>query len=107
MAKDKRFQHKWIFDKNLACCKETGIWCLMYIDGKGMFCNLCRLTNTMHPTNASKIWNCEPNIRYRAETVKDHFQDTKKQTMHRDAVTIELAEYGSYFVEKEKEKENL
>ena len=61
----------------------------------------------MHPTNASKIWNCEPNIRYRAETVKDHFQDTKKQTMHRDAVTIELAKYGSYFVEKEKEKENL
>ena len=27
--------------------------------------------------------------------------------MHRDAVTIELAKYGSYFVEKEKEKENL
>ena len=27
--------------------------------------------------------------------------------MHKDAVTTELAKYGSYFVEKEKEEENL
>ena len=73
-----------------------------------MFCNLCRLTNTMHPTNASKIWNCIPNIRYRAETAKDHFKkDTNKQIMHKGAVTAELATHDSYFVEKEKEEENL
>ena len=34
-------------------------------------------TNSIHPTNASKIWNCEPNIRQRAETVKDHFKKGK------------------------------
>ena len=72
------------------------------IDENGMFCSSCRLTNTMHPTNASKIWNFEPNIRYRAETVKDHFKkDTYNETMHRYAVTTKLAKYGSYFVEKE------
>ena len=27
--------------------------------------------------------------------------------MHKDAVTTEQAKYGSYFVEKEKEEENL
>ena len=63
MVKDKKFQYKWIFDENLAYCKETRIWCLIYIDGKGILWNLCRLTNTMHPINASKTWNCEPNIR--------------------------------------------
>ena len=58
----------------------------------------------MHPTNASS----KTNGRYRAETVKDHFKKhTYKETMHKDAVTTELAAYGSYFVEKEKEEENL
>ena len=38
--KDNKFQHKWIFDHELAKCKETGIWSLTYIDRKGMFCNL-------------------------------------------------------------------
>ena len=101
MKKDKKFQPKWIFDENMAYCKETGIWCLTYIDGKGMFCKLCRLTNTMHPTNASKIWNCEPDIGYRTETVKDHFKkNTNKQTMRKNAVTTEPAKYGSYLIEK-------
>ena len=71
-----------------------------------MFCNLCRLTNTVHPTNTSKIWNCEPNIRYRSETVKDNFKkDICKQTMHKDTVTTELTKHGTYFVEKEKKEE--
>ena len=78
MTKDKKFEQKWIFDENLAYCKETGVWCLTYIDGKGMFCSLCRLTNIKHRTKASKIWNCEANIRYRAETVKDHFKRVNK-----------------------------
>ena len=25
MTKDKKFQYRWIFDKNLAYCKKTGI----------------------------------------------------------------------------------
>ena len=74
MTKDKKFQYKLIFHQNLTYCKETGSWCLTYIDGKGIFCNFCRLTNIVHPTNASKTWNCKPNIRYRAETVKDYFK---------------------------------
>ena len=47
ISEDKKFQHKWIFDENLVYCKETGIWCLTYIDGKGMFCSLYRLTNAL------------------------------------------------------------
>ena len=73
-----------------------------------MFCSLCRLTNSVHPTNAFRIWNCGPNIRYRPETVKVHFKkDTYKQTMHKGALTTKLAKYGRYFAEKEKEEEKL
>ena len=65
-------------------------------------------TQCMHSTHSSKIWNCEPNIQYRTETVKDHLEkDTNKKTMHKDAVTTELGKYGSYFVEKEEEEKNL
>ena len=79
--------------------------CLTSIEGKGMFCNLCRLTNTMHATNASKLWNCEPNIRYRAETVKDHSKkDANKQTMHKDAVTTEQAKYDSFLIQKREKR---
>ena len=49
-----------------------------------MFYILCGLTNTMHPTNTSKIWNCDPNIRYRTETVTGHFKKvTDTQTIQK------------------------
>ena len=59
----------------------------MYIDGKGMFCSLCCLKNTMHPTNAPKIWNLDK-------------EETK--TIEKHAVTTELAKCGSYFIGKRK-----
>ena len=87
MAKDKKFQYKWIFDENLAYCKETRIWCLIYIDGKGILWNLCRLTNTMIQLMHPKLGTANQIFDYRAETVKDHFKkDANKQTMHKDAV---------------------
>ena len=33
MAKDKKFQQKWLFYPTIAKCSQTGIWCLTYIDG--------------------------------------------------------------------------
>ena len=94
MTKDEKFQHKRIFEANLAYCKETGVWCLMYIDEEGMFCSLCRLRNTIHPTDICKIWNCDPNTQYRTENVKDLFKNnTGTQTVHKVAVTKQLAKY--------------
>ena len=104
--KHNRFKHKWILDPELAKCKDTGIWCLTYIDGKGMFCGLCRLTNTLQPSNKSKIWNCQANTRCRTSTVKEHFHSKKgEKTMHRDAIATQKSKRGTYFVQKEKEEE--
>ena len=73
-----------------------------------MFCGLCRITNTLKPSNDSKIWNCEANIRCRTKTVKEHFKSEKGELMmHTDAIATERAKRGTYFVEKEKEEETL
>ena len=105
MKKDNKFQHK--FDPELAKCQATGMWCLTYVDGKGMFCNLCRISSILQQSNESKIWNSEPNVRCRTETIKIHFSSSgkTKRTMHMDAVFTENAKRGTYFIQKEKEVE--
>ena len=57
MAKDKKFQHKWLFDPIMAKCSHAGIWCLTYIDGLGIFCAVCRMSNVSQPKNDSVVWN--------------------------------------------------
>ena len=108
MMKDKKFQHKWLFNRQLAKCSATEILSLVYIDGKGMFCSLCRCTNTLQPSNDSKVWNCEPNVRYRSDTVRNHMYPSvdAARTMHGDAIQSELLLASSYFVRREKEIED-
>ena len=31
MSKDKKFQHKWLFDPALSQCPHTGIWILIFM----------------------------------------------------------------------------
>ena len=106
MSKDNKFQHKWLSNPDIACCKSTGIWSLCYIDNKGMFCSLCRIHNTTQPANQSRIWNNSPNTRCRPESIRGHLKDSSK-AMHSDAVNREMLKQNSYFVQREKKKENL
>ena len=46
LSKDNKCQHKWLFDPKYAYCEKTKTWSLVYIDGKGMFCSLCRIFDT-------------------------------------------------------------
>ena len=105
MTKDKKFQHKWLFDPQLAKCSATKIWSLVCIDGKSMFCSLCRCTNMLQPSNKSKVWNCEPNVRYRLDTVRNQMYPSvdAARTMHADAIQSELLFMSSCFVRREKE----
>ena len=75
MSKDNMFQHKWLNDPDIACCKVTGVWSLCYIETKGMFCAMCRIHNVAQPTNRSKIWNTEAVVRCRTETARGHFKE--------------------------------
>lgn len=97
MTKDKKFKHKWLFDPELAFCERSHKWCLTYIDGKGMFCALCRMHNTKH-SNDGKVWNSSPNVRCRTETIKSHMGS--KTSIHNQAVASDTQQKGSYFVKE-------
>ena len=87
--------------------EETGIWNVIYIEGKGMLCGLCRMTNTLQPSNNSKVWNSKgSSTRFRTEVVRDHFSKTRDiKTKHGGAISIERIRRGTYFVEYEKTEE--
>ena len=86
MSKDNKFQHKWLFDPKIAFCDKSHKWCLTYIDGKGMFCALCRIYNTKQ-SNDLKVWNSTANLRCRTETIRQHFQS--KSSIHIQAVGMD------------------
>ena len=75
MSKDNVFQHKWLNDPDIACCKVTGVWSLCYIETKGILRAMCRMHNVAQPTNRSKIWNTEAVVRCRTETARGHFKE--------------------------------
>ena len=98
--KDNKFQHSWLFNPDVARCDKTNQWCLVYIDGKGMFCSLCRKYDITQ-NNKTKTWNSVPNIRCRTKTVVDHMK--KDTSMHCEAVKSFKRQSTSYF-DREKEK---
>ena len=108
MPKKTKFQYKWIFDPELSKCEETGSWCLTYIEGKGVLCGFIRMTNTLQPSNNSKMLNDKGNTRFRTEAVRDHFNKTRHvKTMYGCAKLIGKIRCGMYFVENEKKEENV
>ena len=85
----------------MAKCSHTGIWCLTYSDGLGMFCAVCQMSNVSQPKNDSKVWNSELNVRYQTKTVQGHLVCTSNhKTIHGDGVGTEKRKRKSYFVEK-------
>lgn len=50
-GKGDKFQRRWLFEETLAFSRETGMWWLVYIEGQGMFCLLCRVHNTKNRFN--------------------------------------------------------
>ena len=64
-GKGDKFQHRWLFEETLAFSRETGMQWLVYIEGQGMFCLLCRVHNTKNRFNKDSKFNCELSIRYK------------------------------------------
>ena len=67
-----RFQHHWILEKKLSYCKKTGFNWLVFEEGKGMFCILCRKHNTHNPQNKTKKFNTDASVRYKWKAVEEH-----------------------------------
>ena len=102
-----RFQHQWVLDKKLSFCKKTGLNWLVYVEGRGMFCLLCRKHDVTNLQNKSKKFNTEPAVRFKRKSVEEN--STSQE--HKAAVSTELLSHVSVFQkefeEREKSKEDV
>ena len=72
-----------------------------------MLCGLCRMTNTLQPSNNSKVWNTETSTQFRTDAVRDHFKKVRDViTMHDDAILTEKIRCGTYFIKMKRKKKN-
>lgn len=51
--------------ENMTFCSKTGYNWLLYEEGPGMFCLLCRKHNVANTKNKSKKFNMEPAVRFK------------------------------------------
>ena len=107
MSKHKNFKHKWLFNPALSRCTHTDIWSMCYVDNEGMFCALCQSHNGMHPQSKLTVWNKEPNVRYRPETMRGLFikAEDVKDAMHSISAQKEHLKQSSFFDKEHQEKE--
>ena len=102
MTKNKKFRHNWLFNPSYAYCTHSKLWNLVYIDGQGMFCALCREFEGKQNNNGLKQWNCAPNVRYRTDSVQAHLSNK----MHKESVQAHKRRSTSYFNAEETSKIN-
>ena len=95
-----RFIHSWLFDKSLNLCRKTGLAWLVYQEGKGMFCFLCKKHSTENQQNKSKVFNATPSIRFKKTALQDHLSTQQ----HKDAVEAEMLGRVSVFHKEVEER---
>ncbi|CAC5375631.1 unnamed protein product [Mytilus coruscus] len=98
--KDK-FPHTRIHNKELSFCEQTGIWWLVFAEGKGMYCLLCRTHDTMNTQNKSKVFNLDPSNRLKKPAISGH----SNSKMHKAAIEAELISRVSIFHKEVQVKE--
>ena len=95
-------KHHWLSDKDIAYSSQPGLWLLSYVEGKGMFCLLCRKHNLSNKFNKFKTFKTEPSVRYRKPTLLEHVSTQQ----HRDAVAAEHLQRVSDFHKEVVDHEN-
>ncbi|XP_043930319.1 zinc finger and BTB domain-containing protein 25 isoform X2 [Protopterus annectens] len=101
--KGDQFAHKWLSDRSVACCKRTGVYWLVFEEGQGMYCFLCRKHNTYNKQNKVKVFNTTPAVRFKKSAIQDHAQSQQ----HMLSILAELASRESNTVMMAKEKEEI
>lgn len=70
--KGDRFHHQCLMCDDLTFSESTGVNWLMYKEGDGMFCLLCRKQSTINTQNKSTKYSLDPAVRYKRKAVEDH-----------------------------------
>ncbi|XP_048580041.1 zinc finger protein 862-like [Nematostella vectensis] len=80
-------------DEKLSLSTATDVNWLIYVEGQGMFCLLCRKHGTSNPQNKSKKYSLDPAVRFKRAALEDHAQSQQ----HKAAVEAELLSRVSSF----------
>ena len=92
----KKFDHAWIFRRDLCYDSTTGLWWLLFVQEKGMFCLLCRLHQAKSKHNKSVSYGMEPAVRFQTSALNEHCSGQK----HQDSIAAEMLRRTSIFQEK-------
>lgn len=95
-----RFVHNWLFDKSLNACTKMGLAWLVYQEGRGMFCYLCKKHNTENQQNKSKVFNATLGVQLKKSALQNHV--TTQQ--HKDAIEAEMLGRVSVFHKEVQER---
>lgn len=82
---DDRYHHLWI-NETIMFCSRTGYNWLLYEEGQGMLCLLCRKHNINNTENKSKKFNMEPAVWFKKKAVEEHANSQQ----HSAAINAEL-----------------
>lgn len=66
------FEHRWLSNRDISHLEATDLWWLKYIEGKGMFCLLCRIHNSSNKFNKQETLNLSASINFKQSAIKDH-----------------------------------
>lgn len=92
----KKFDHAWIFRRDISYDTTTGLWWLLFVEEKGMFCLLCRLHQGKSKHNKSGSYGMEPAVRFQTLSLMEHCSGQK----HQDSIAAEMLRRTSIFQEK-------
>lgn len=91
--KKQMFNHSLIFNKDLAYSPKVQMWWLVYIEGEGQYCLICKKFDSKNPQNKKEFFSAEPSTRLKKDCLEEHIA-TKR---HKDAITAILMNRFSVF----------
>lgn len=72
-----KFQHQWLQDKTISFCAKTTYWWLVYVEGSGMFCLLCKKHHSIKTQNKATSFGENPAVRMKKSALLDHIASKK------------------------------
>ena len=80
---------------------------LVYVEGRGMFCLLCRKHDATNLQNKSKKFNTEPAVRFKRESVEEHSTSQQNKAAVSAELLSRVSVFQKEFEEREKSKEDV
>ena len=101
-SKKDKFQHEWLFEANVFC-EKTGLRWLVFVEGEGMYCLICKKYKCTNQQNKSDIFNEKPSVRYKTTAINEHAQSQK----HSAAISCEMMNRVSVFQKELDERQKV